>query len=498
MKISVIGSGFSSLSAACYLAQDGHSVSVYEKNNSLGGRARKFEDNGFVFDAGPSWYWMPDVFESFFNDFNKTTSDFYELLRLSPSYKVVWPDGSDDIPSNFDELRSYFEAYEQGAGKNLEKFLEEAKFKYEVGMGDFVQKPSLSVGEFISLDTAKKGLSIDLFKPISKHIRQFFNHPKLIELLEFPVLFLGAKPKNTPALYSLMNYADMVLGTWYPKGGMNKIIQGMVDVGRSLGVDYYTNSTVEQIVTESGKATGIISNGNFIESDVVVSGADYHHTEQHLLKEQDRNYSKKYWDKRTMAPSSLLYYVGLDKTIVGLHHHNLFFDKDFDTHAVEIYDTHQWPQEPLFYVCCPSKTDSTVAPKGKENIFILIPVSTRIEDSNAIKQRYFNLVAERITKHTGVDIRNHIEVYHTFANSDFKEVYNSYRGNAYGLANTLQQTAFLKPKCKNKNLNNLYYTGQLTVPGPGVPPSIISGKVVADLISKEHKNNETVIRSSIN
>ena len=351
-------------------------------------------------------------------------------------------------------------------------------------MREFVTKPSLSFTEFLSLDIAKKGLSLDLFKPISKHVRQFFTHPKLIELLEFPVLFLGAKPEKTPALYSLMNYADMALGTWYPMGGMNKIIEGMVSVAQEMGVKFHVNSNVEEIVIEKNKTRGIKVNGKLKTADFVISGADYHHTETLLLPEF-RNYKEQYWDKRVMAPSSLLYYVGLNKKVEGIKHHNLFFDESFVDHAIEIYDTHKWPEKPLFYICNPSKTDNNVAPEGKENLFFLIPVSTELkEDTEEVRKRYFDLICERLKKHTGEDIRENIEVYESFAHSDFVTEYNSFKGNAYGLANTLQQTAFLKPKCKNKKVSNLYYTGQLTVPGPGVPPSIVSGKIVSELIKK--------------
>ena len=250
-KVIIIGSGFSSLSAASYLAKGGFEVEVYEKNDSLGGRARIKSKNGFTFDMGPSWYWMPDVFENFFSDFGKQVSDYYNLVRLSPSYRVFWEDTLDDIPASMQELEKYFEKYEPGAGIKLKEFLAEAKQKYDIGMGDFVIKPSLSFTEFLSIDIAKKGLSLDLFQPISKHIRQYFKHPKLIELLEFPVLFLGAKPEKTPALYSLMNYADMALGTWYPIGGMSKIIEGMVSIAKELGVLFYTNSAVEEIKIEN-------------------------------------------------------------------------------------------------------------------------------------------------------------------------------------------------------------------------------------------------------
>lgn len=486
LRVAIIGSGFSALSNACYLAKNGHHVDVFEKNNTLGGRARTKHIEGFTFDMGPSWYWMPDVFENFFEDFDTTVNDSYELIRLDPSYRVFWKDKPDDIPAKIEDLKLYFEKYEKGSGEKLEKFLHQAKIKYEVGMGDFVTKPSLSYFEFISLEIAKKAVSLDLFKSISKHIRQYFTHPKLIELLEFPVLFLGAKPENTPALYSLMNYADMALGTWYPLGGMNKIVKAMVSVAENLGVQFHTNSNVTEIVISNNKCTGIKVNNQTHKADIIVSGADYHHTEQKLLPKSFRMYSEDYWDNRTMAPSSLLYYVGLNRKVDGIKHHNLFFDEDFSSHAVEIYDTHKWPNNPLFYICCPSKTDNEVAPDGKENLFFLIPVSTELKDTDEIKETYFNQICDRLEKHTGTDIRPFIEIKESFAHSDFIAEYNSFKGNAYGLANTLRQTAVLKPKCKNNKLENLYYIGQLTVPGPGVPPAIVSGKIVANLIHQNH------------
>ena len=487
VNIAIIGSGFSSLSNACYLAKMGYTVEVFEKNNSLGGRARSKEINGFVFDMGPSWYWMPDVFERFYADFNTCVEKHYDLIRLDPSYRVFWKDKPDDIPAQIEELYTYFEQYEKGSGKKLQEFLHQAKIKYEVGMNDFVTKPSLSYIEFISLGIAKKAMSLDLFKSISKHIRRYFTHPRLIELLEFPVLFLGAKPRNTPALYSLMNYADMVMGTWYPMGGMNNIVQAMVSIAKGLNVKFNTNAAVEEILIENNSCVGVVVNGKKHSADVIVSGADYHHTEQKLLPKPYRIYSNSYWESRTMAPSSLLYYVGLNTRLKGIKHHNLFFDEDFNEHAVEIYDTHQWPKKPLFYICSPSITDSSVAPKGKENLFFLVPVSTELSDTESIKEQYFTMICNRLEKHIGVDIRPHIEVFESFAHSDFITEYHSFKGNAYGLANTLRQTAILKPRCKNKKLKNLYYIGQLTVPGPGVPPSIISGKIVANLINQEHK-----------
>jgi phytoene desaturase len=484
-KVVVIGSGFAGLSAASNLAQQGFEVTVLEKNAVPGGRARKYEADGFMFDMGPSWYWMPDVFEQYFARFGKKPSDYYELVRLDPSYSIFFGKGDVmEVPAKMEELYAMFERYEPGSSKNLKKFLDEAQYKYQVGMSEFVHKPGHSIMEFADLRVLSSLFRLQMFTSMSKHVRQLFKNEQLIELLEFPVLFLGATPENTPALYSLMNYADMALGTWYPLGGMHKIIEGMVSLAQELGVDIKLNQEVKQIYVPNGHATKVITQDAEYEADVVVGGADYHHVEQHLLASEHRNYNEKYWDKRTMAPSSLLFYLGINKRLKGLHHHNLFFDADFDRHAVEIYDRPQWPSEPLFYVCAPSVTDPSVAPEGCENLFLLVPLAPGLEDSDEQRERYYEIIMDRLEDLTEQEIRPHVVHKRSFAHRDFERDYHAYKGNAYGLANTLLQTAFLKPKLRSKKVSNLYYTGQLTTPGPGVPPSLISGQVVAEEIAK--------------
>jgi len=488
-KAIVIGSGFAGLSSACYLAKAGFEVSIFEKNEQAGGRARKLEINGFTFDMGPSWYWMPDVFEQFFKDFNTTVEKQYDLIRLDPSYAVFF--GKDDvfrIPANLNDVYALFEKEEPGSSIQLKKFLADAEYKYNVSMSDFVHKPSLSLLEFIDFRILNAALRMDLFKSISKYIKKHFKNQKLVQLLEFPVLFLGAKPNETPALYSMMNYADIVLGTWYPMGGMFKIVEAMISLAKQQNVLIKTNETVQKIIVKNKIATGIVSNGIIYEADVIVGAADYHHIEQNLLEEPYRNYSKSYWESRKMAPSCLMYYIGIDKKIEGLEHHNLFFDAPFDLHAEEIYDRPQWPSNPLFYSTCASKTDKTVAPEGKENLVLLIPIAVEIEDTEAIREKYFTIMMDRLEHLTGQSIKQHVIVKHSYAIKDFKNDYNSFGGNAYGLANTLKQTAILKPSLKNKKVQNLYYAGQLTVPGPGVPPSIISGHIAAKEIIKKFKN----------
>jgi phytoene desaturase len=491
-KVIVIGSGFAGLAAACCLAKEGFDVVVLEKNDCPGGRARQFETEGFVFDMGPSWYWMPDVFEEFFAHFGKKVADYYHLVRLDPSYQVFF--GKNDrveIPAQMPALEALFEQIEPGSTAALRRFLSEAAYKYQVGMGEFVRKPSQSILEFADWRVVSSLFRLQMFTPMSKHVRQLFKNEKLIQLLEFPVLFLGATPQNTPALYSLMNYADMQLGTWYPMGGMFKIVEAMTSLARELGVEIRLNQKVTRIETHAGKAVAVhTADGARHAADAFVGGADYHHIESRLLPASDRNYDEAYWNKRVMAPSCLLWYVGVNKRLSGLKHHNLFFDEDFGVHAEEIYTTPRWPGKPLFYASVPSITDPSVAPAGSENLFLLIPVAPGLEDTPEIRAHYFDVVMQRLEQHTGQNIREHIVYQRSYAHADFVRDYHAFRGNAYGLANTLLQTAFLKPKLKNRRLSNFWYTGQLTVPGPGVPPSLISGQVVADELTQwRAKNN---------
>ena len=493
-QITIVGAGFAGLSAACYLAREGYAVRILEKNTGLGGRARTFSAAGFQFDMGPSWYWMPQVFEEFFNDFGSTAADHYELVRLDPSYEIYF--GKDDrmeVPASTDELYALFERLEPGSSVNLKKFLKEAEYKYRVGLGEFVHKPGHSILDFADFRVVKAALKLQMLTDMSSYVRRLFKHPQLRELLEFPVLFLGATPANTPALYSLMNYADLELGTWYPLGGMHKIIEGMARVARRLDVEIHAETAVSEVATHGGTVRSVgTSGGKSFATDVLINSADYHHFEQQLLRPADRVYDEKYWSGRVMAPSSLLFYVGIDRKIPGLHHHTLFFDADFHQHAHDIYTEPVWPEDPLFYVCAPSVTDPTVAPAGHENLFFLLPLAAEIDDTPGQRNKYWELMCTRFAERTGVDIRPHVVYKRDFAHKEFKEDYNAYRGNAYGLANTLLQTAFLKPKLRSKKLSNLWYTGQLTTPGPGMPPSIISGKVVATDVHRDLTGNKAL------
>lgn len=491
-KIAVIGSGFSGLSAASYLGLAGHEVHVFEKNSTPGGRARQLKThNGYTFDMGPSWYWMPDVFEKFFGDFGYKVSDLYKLQLLDPSFEVVYKNSEKlSVPENYSKLRMVFESIEKGSAEKLDRFMEEAQYKYEQGMESLVYMPGLSLSEFADINLIKGALRLQVFSSFSKHVRRFFKNPKLIALMEFPVLFLGAMPQDTPALYSLMNYAGLKLGTWYPEGGFGKVIEAMVKIAEKNGVVFHFNAAVDKISAEGNKVQSLFVNNEEFTFDAVVAAADYQHVENKLLPKQYRNYKANYWENKTFAPSCLIYYLGVSEKIPELEHHTLFFDEDLFEHSVEIYKDPKWPSKPLFYVCCPSQTDDSVAPAGHENLFLLMPLAPGLEDGEELRERFFQIMMDRLEKQIGRKIRPYLDYKKSYCVSDFILDYNSYKGNAYGLANTLQQTAILKPKIRNKKLSNLFYAGQLTVPGPGVPPSLISGKIAADQVIKELKKKK--------
>ena len=483
-KTVVIGGGFAGLSAACYLAKAGHQVTLLERHAQWGGRARQYQEQGYTFDMGPSWYWMPDVFDRFFADFGKKTSDYYKLHLLDPAYSVYFEDGKVEMPATAEETIALFERMEPGAGAKLQKFLDDGAYKYEVGINDLVRKPGRSLLEFADMRVLKGLFQLDLLRNIRSVINQNFKNPQLRQLMEFPVLFLGAVPQNTPALYSLMNYADRVLRTWYPEGGMHSVVRAMVSLAEELGVSMKLEHEVTDFSFDGSNITAVNTTKGSYEANYVVGGADYAFIDQHLLPPDKRHYTPKYWATRKMAPSSILYYIGLDRKI-DLPHHALFFDAHFDTHADAIYTNPRWPEKPMFYVSAASQTDASAAPEGCENLVILIPTAPGLEDTDEVLHRYFDLVSERLLGHIGVDIREHLVVKKSYAYRDFVNDYNAHLGNAYGLANTLDQTAIFKPKLKAKKVRNLYYTGQLTTPGPGVPPCLISGEVVAHEISKE-------------
>lgn len=488
-KAVVIGAGFAGIAAAATLARHGFEVTVLEKNDKPGGRAGVWHDGGFSFDMGPSFYWMPEVFERFFAAFGTTPADHYELRRLDPSYKIIFGPGNElALPAGREAQRQVFELMETGAAAASDRYLADARIKYDLGMGTMVYRPALSWLEYVEPRLLRQLARTTVFRSLRRHVADHVKDSRLRSLLEFPALFLGAAPQDTPALYSLMNHADLVLGTWYPMGGMSRVVEAMVHVAKQEGARFRFGEPVERIDVVNGRIVGMETARGHIEADVVIAAADYHHVEQELLLPEHRQYSPEHWAGCRLAPATLLFFLGCNCRLPQLEHHTLFFDEPLDTHSAEIYDRPQWPSNPLFYASCPSRTDPSVAPAGHEGITVLIPIAPGLQDLDSMRERYYGIVMDRLERYLGLPLRHHVIVKRSYGITDLTTDHNAYRGNAYGLASTLRQTGPLRPRMKSAKVRGLYFAGQFTVPGPGVPPAIISGQVVGDLVHRETRS----------
>jgi phytoene desaturase len=485
-SITVVGSGFGGLSTACYLADTGADVVVLEKNDQLGGRASRRYADGFRFDMGPSWYLMPDVFERFFGHFDRLPDEFYDLERLDPHYRIFFKDGDRvDITPDREEVKAIFETYESGAGEALDRYLAKAKRNYEIGMDQFVYEDRSSFSDFLDPSLLRYGRHLPLLGSMDDYVAKFFDHPKLQQVMQYTLVFLGGSPSNTPALYNLMSHADFGLGVYYPEGGMGSVVDGLVELGMDLGVEFETGAEVSGIHGRAGDFR-VSAGARTVDADLVVSDADYAHTEQDLLPPERRQYDESYWESRTYAPSAFLVYLGVEGDVDPLAHHTLVLPTDWDRHFEQIFDEPTWPDDPAYYVCVPSQTDDTVAPEGHSNLFVLVPVAHDLPDTPEIRSQYRDAVLADLAENTGVDVRDRIVFEETFCIADFADRYNTKSGTALGLAHTLRQTGPMRPSHRSDAVDGLYFTGSFTTPGIGVPMCLISGEHTADAVCEDH------------
>lgn len=486
-RIVVIGAGFGGLAAAALLAKDGHKVIVIEKNEMVGGRARVWREAGFSFDMGPSWYLMPDAFETYFAHFGKKPQDLYNLIRLDPSYRIFFgPNDKLDISSDLETNIKLFESIEPGSGQKLVEYLEQAKYQYDVSMKQFLYKNFTSIFDFFNKRMLTEGRKLHVFENLDAFTKRYFKSERLQKILQYSMVFLGGAPSNTPALYSVINHADFNLGVWYPEGGFASVATAMQKLAESYGAEFIFNSEVTEIVVEDGIAKKVKTAIQEFDADIVIGNGDYHHIETKLLPKAARSYSDRYWNNRTVAPSAFIIYLGLDKELSSLSHHNLVLSNDWTKHFNAIFDKPSWPEEPSYYVCAPAKTDSTVAPAGKENLFVLVPIASGLPETPEFREEFANKIIAHFENEIGETITPHIVVKRIFTGTDFAKDYNAFKGTALGLSHTLMQTAMFRPRMKSKKVKNLYFTGQFTQPGIGVPMTLISGQLTRDNISLDY------------
>ena len=484
-NIVVVGGGFGGLSAACFLADKGFDVELIEKNHDVGGRASVLEEDGYRFDMGPSWYLMPDIFDRFFEKFDREAEDFYELNRLDPNYRIFFKDGDMmDVPADPEKAGKIFEEYEDGAAEAFRNYLDKSEETYNIGMNEFVLKDRNNFRDYLSLDVLRNARGISLIKKMQDHVEEYFDNPKLQKVMQYTLVFLGGSPKNTPALYNLMSHVDFNMGVYYPEGGIYSVIEGMEDLAEEKGVEISTNEEVKKINRVEGQNT-VVTDKRTVECDAVVSNADYAFTETELVPEKYRTHDEDYWDSKTYAPSAFLMYLGVEDELQNLDHHTLVLPNDWDSHFEKIFDEPALPENPAYYVCNPSKTDDSVAPEGHSAIFILVPIAAQLELDEERRKQFRELVLDDLKENTGEDLRGRIDYERIFAGEEFKKKYNSYNGTALGIAHTLKQTSVFRPKQRSKQMEGLYYTGQYTNPGIGMPMCLISGEHVAEKVEED-------------
>lgn len=491
MLVTVIGAGFGGLSAAALLAKEGYDVTLLEKNEQPGGRARVLREKGYSFDMGPSWYLMPDVFENFFSEFDKKPEDYYKLIRIDPSYRIFF-DGEQtvDVSADLQENYELFDGFEEGGGDKLRRYLEQAERHYRLAMDEMIYKEYDRIWDLFNGKLALEGFKLPLFSNIDGYVSKWFKSSKAKKILEYSIGFIGGSPHNTPALYYIMNHVDLKLGVWYPaEGGIGRVVDSLVGLCKEYGVEIKYGQEVTKIEASGKRVTQVETSTETYEPEIIVVNADYPHTELNLIESKYRTYDEKYWESKTLAPSALVLYIGLDKKLPNLQHHNLFLTKDWDQGFESIFDPKKarWPETPSYYINMTSKYDATTAPEGGETIFVLVPLAPDLEDTPGIREKYYNKLVSHMETLAGEPIIGHEVVKRIYAVNDFKKDYNAYKGTALGLTHSLLQTAIFRPSHKSGKLDNLYYTGHYTHPGIGMPMCLISSQVLAKTITDRHR-----------
>ncbi len=507
-RVIVIGGGVSGLATACLLAKDGHQVSLLERNSEFGGRAGIWEESGFTFDTGPSWYLMPEVFDHFYRMMGTTTSDHLDLIPLEPGYRIYGERSGNvaedpiDIVAGTEHAASLFESREPGAGARVRRYLASATKTYHAAVRSFLYNPFSSWRDFTSRQTlaAVPAVLPLLTRSLWRFAGRRFTETRLRQTLAYPAVFLGTSPFDAPALYHLMSHMDLVDGVKYPSGGFRRFVSSLVEIARENGVELLADSDVTSISSEGGTVHSVqfVRDGrrHSVDADIVVSAIDEHHTETVLLEQSDRSYRQKRWDRQISGPSAVLIMLGVKGLLPQLLHHTLFFSDDWHDNFDAIFgSSSRVPQTPSLYVCKPSATDDDVAPEGHENLFVLIPLpaDTTIghggvgASGDALVNEIADRAVDQIASWAGIpDLASRVVVRRTVGPADFDAQFNSFRGSALGPAHTLNQSAFFRGVTRSRRVDGLFYAGATTVPGVGLPMCLISAELVLKHVRGDH------------
>ncbi|MEC5150047.1 phytoene desaturase family protein [Cryobacterium sp. GrIS_2_6] len=504
----VIGGGIAGLASAALLARDGHLVTLLETNDTLGGRAGSWTEQGFRFETGPSWYLMPGVFDHFFRLFGTSSAEQLELRRLDPGYRVFFEDDPDpiDIRAERADNVALFESLEPGAGAALDRYLDSAEDTYRMAVSRFLYTSFQSFRPLLVRDvlTRLPRLARLLLQPLDKFVAGYVRDPRLRQVLGYPAVFLGSSPDQTPSMYHLMSHLDLADGVLYPQGGFTRLIDSIAELARAEGVEVITGARVTGITTTPGTRAGVskrlrasVTGVSYVDragttvrlaADRVVSAADLHHTETELLPEPLQSYPESWWQRRVSGPGAVLVLLGVSGQLPKLQHHTLLFTRDWGENFGRIFGKTPSIASPAsFYVCMPSATDPGVAPDGSSNLFLLVPIPADPglghggidgAGSPAIEAIADDAIGQ-LADWAGIpDLADRIVVRRTIGPGDFADDLNSWRGGALGPAHTLKQSAFFRGSNASAKIDGLYYAGGTTIPGIGLPMCLISAEIL--------------------
>ena len=504
----VIGGGVAGLASATLLAQEGHSVTLFERHERVGGRAGTLERDGFRFDTGPSWYLMPSAFDHFFQLLGTSTREQLDLRRLDPGYRVFTePDAQGErapavtVPAGAHAVRALFERLEPGSAQRVDEYLASAREAADFAERYFLYNPFTRLGKLATPELIKRvpHLTRLLSQSLETWVNERFCHPVLRQILQYPAVFLGTSPAEAPAMYHLMSALDLDQGVQYPMGGFWQFVSRLERLAIEAGVEIVTDAEVTGINTHRRRVQSITWRRraeHVALADVVVSAADLHHTETQLLVRADQSYPEEWWEKKKSGPGAIIVMLGVEGKLPQLPHHSLFFTTDWQSNFEAIFGANTRVPDPAsVYVCKPSATDAGVAPKGCENLFVLVPVPADTDlghggpdgTGDGLVEMVADRVIDQVAGWAGIhDLRSRIRVRHTLGPADFADDYASWRGGMLGPAHTLTQSALFRPQNQSRRVKGLYYAGATTAPGVGVPMCLISAELVLKRIRGDH------------
>jgi phytoene desaturase len=436
---------------------------------------------------GPSWYLMPEVFERFFASVGTSVDQQYRLTKLDPQYRVYFENQPPvTVGADPETTKRLFETLESGGGTRLAAYLDGARAKYDAALGKFLYRKYESWTDLADPELLTRGMKLGLLGSLDRFVRRFVTDRRAVQLLEYAMVFLGTSPRQAPALYSLLSHVDFNLGVSFPEGGMNGVARAMERLAKERGVEFLYGHEATRIAVENGRARRVETAGGVFEADAVLNTGDYAWGETRLLEPRWQSYRERYWSRRVLAPSMFLIFLGVNRRL-DLLHHNLYFSDDWNAHFETIFRRPSWPENPCFYVSAITKTDPSMAPPGCENLFILVPIAPGLDDTDEVRARYRDLVLAQVERRTGTRLTDAIVTERVYGPRDFAADYRAYKGTALGLAHTLFQTALFRPSQRSRKVRHLWYAGQYTHPGVGVPMTLISAQLAVKQLVEDHR-----------